>query len=103
MTMMMLKSQGFLGDVIYGWSLGDQNLKLLNPSNKETDFFTELKTSRFNNPKNLIMGHLNISWLRNWIYKTNHQPKFWFVFSFVNKVRWIFSKQSMLYKRLLDV
>ena len=30
----------------------------MNPSNKETDFFTELKTFSFKNPKNLTMGHL---------------------------------------------
>ena len=37
----------------------------MNSSNKETDCFTELKTFRFKNPKNLIMGHLNINLLRN--------------------------------------
>ena len=37
----------------------------MNSSNKETDCFTELKTFRFKNPKNLIMGHLNINSLRN--------------------------------------
>ena len=46
-------------------SIGDQNLNPLNPSNKETDCFTELTTFRFKNPKNLIMGHLNINSLRN--------------------------------------
>ena len=46
-------------------SIGDQNLNPLNPSNKETDCFTELKTFRFKNSKNLIMGHLNINSLRN--------------------------------------
>ena len=46
-------------------SIGDQNLNPLNPSNKETDFFTELKTFLFKNPKNVIMGHLNINSLRN--------------------------------------
>ena len=37
----------------------------MNSSNKETDCFTELKTFRFKNSKNLIMGHLNINSLRN--------------------------------------
>ena len=37
----------------------------MNSSNKKTDCFTELKTFRFKNPKNLIMGHLNINSLRN--------------------------------------
>ena len=46
-------------------SIGEQNLNVLNPSNKETDCFTELKSFRFKNPKNVIMGHLNISSLRN--------------------------------------
>ena len=46
-------------------SISDQNLNPLNLSNKETDCFTELKTFRFKNPKNLIMGHLNINSLRN--------------------------------------
>ena len=32
---------------------------------KESDYFSELKTLRFKNPKNLIMGHLNINLLRN--------------------------------------
>ena len=43
--------------------IGDQNP--LNPSNKETDCFTKLKTLRFKNPKNVIMGHLRINLLRN--------------------------------------
>ena len=46
-------------------SIGDQNIYPFNLSNKETDCFTELKTFRFKNPKNLIMGHLNISSFRN--------------------------------------
>ena len=46
-------------------SIGVQNLNPLNLSNKERDFFTELKTSRFKNPKNLNMGHLNIKSLGN--------------------------------------
>ena len=46
-------------------SLSDQNLNLLNPSNIETDSFTELKTFRFRNSKNLIRGHLNKNSLRN--------------------------------------
>ena len=46
-------------------SIGDQNLNSLNRSNKETYRFTELKTFRFKNPKNLLMGHLNINSLRN--------------------------------------
>ena len=37
----------------------------MNPSNEEADCFTELKTFRFKNSKNLIMGHLNINSLRN--------------------------------------
>ena len=37
----------------------------MNSSNKETDCFTELKTFRFKNPKNLIMGHLSINSLTN--------------------------------------
>ena len=37
----------------------------MNSSNKETDCFTELKTFRFKNPKNLIMDHLNINSLRS--------------------------------------
>ena len=45
--------------------IGDQNLNPLNPSSKETDCFTGLKTSRFKNPKSLIMGYLNINSLRN--------------------------------------
>ena len=46
-------------------SIGDQNIYPFNLSNKETDCFTELKTFRFKNPKNLIMGHLNINSFRN--------------------------------------
>ena len=46
-------------------NIGDQNLNPLNTSNKETNCFTGLKTFRFKNPKNLIMGHLNINSLRN--------------------------------------
>ena len=37
----------------------------MNPSKKETDCFTELKTFRFKNPKNLIMDHLNFNLVRN--------------------------------------
>ena len=46
-------------------SISNQNLNPMNSSNKKTDCFTELKTFRFKNPKNLIMGHLNINSLRN--------------------------------------
>ena len=46
-------------------SIGDQNLNPLNPLNKEADCLTELKTFHFKNPKNLIMGHININSLRN--------------------------------------
>ena len=46
-------------------SIGDQNLNPLNPSNKEADCLTELKTFHPKNPKNLIMGHININSLRN--------------------------------------
>ena len=45
--------------------ISNQNLNPLNPSKKETDRFTELKIFRFKNPKNIIMGHLNINSLRN--------------------------------------
>ena len=37
----------------------------MNPSNKETDCFTKLKTSRFKNPESVIMGQLDINSLRN--------------------------------------
>ena len=46
-------------------SVDDQNLNPLNSSKKETPCFTELKAFRLKNPKNLIMGHLNINSLRN--------------------------------------
>ena len=46
-------------------SISNQNLNHMNSSNKETDCFTEPKTFRFKNPKNLIMGHLNVNSLRN--------------------------------------
>ena len=45
--------------------ISNQNLNPLNPSKKETDRLTELKIFRFKNPKNIIMGHLNINSLRN--------------------------------------
>ena len=45
--------------------ISNQNLNPLNPSKKETDRFTELRIFRFKNPKNIIMGHLNINSLRN--------------------------------------
>ena len=47
-------------------SIGDQDLNPLNHSNKETEKPSVLrKTFRFKNPKNLIIGHLNINSLRN--------------------------------------
>ena len=46
-------------------SLGNQNVNPLNPSKKETDCFTELKSFPLKSPKNLTMGHLKTNSLRN--------------------------------------
>ena len=48
------------------FSINDQNVKPFNPSNKETDCFTELIIiGHLNRSLNLIIRHLNINQLRN--------------------------------------